>query len=93
VFGGTITAPKPMRNVKRSRTVISRFAATVSSSGPSIRRSTRRSASSGMSRRTGSSSASLASSTKIKAATAVTGFVIDEMRKIVSRIGTLSPSD
>jgi hypothetical protein len=41
---------------RSSRTMIGRSAGTVSSSGPSIRRSTRRSASSGRSRSTGSSS-------------------------------------
>jgi hypothetical protein len=51
--------PKPNVNVNRSRTVISHCAATVSSSGPSIRRSTRGAASSGSSRSTGSSSESV----------------------------------
>jgi hypothetical protein len=42
--------PNPKVNVSKSRTVIGRAAGTVSSSGPSIRRSTRRSSSSGSSR-------------------------------------------
>ena len=74
-----------MRKVSRSRTVIGRFAGTVSSSGPSSRLSTRRLASSGSSRSTGSSSRSLHSSTRIIAATAVIGLVIEVMRKSVSR--------
>jgi hypothetical protein len=82
--------PKPMRNVSKSRTVIGRLVGTVSSTGPSIRRTTRRLASSGSSASTGSSRRSTHSSRRIIAATAVTGLVIDEMRKIVSgRIGWL----
>ena len=77
--------PKPIRNVSRSRTVIGRSAGTVSSTGPSMRRTTLRSASSGRSRSTGSSSRTTHSSSRISVATAVTGLVIDEMRKIVSR--------
>ncbi|MEZ0076529.1 hypothetical protein [Planotetraspora sp. GP83] len=42
-----ISMPSPNAEVSRSRTVIGRRAGTVSSSGPSIRFSTRRSASSG----------------------------------------------
>ena len=73
--------------------MIGRCAGTVSSSGPSSRFSTLRSASSGSSRSTGSSSRSLHSSTRIIAAAAVIGLVIEEMRKIVSRrIGSLPPS-
>ena len=80
-----MTMPKPMRKVSRSRTVIGRCAGTVSSSGPSRRFRTWRSASSGSSRSTGSSSRSLHSSTRIMVAAAVIGLVIEEMRKIVSR--------
>jgi hypothetical protein len=79
--GGTMSMPKPMRKVKRSRSVIARFAGSVSSSGPSSRFNTWRSASSGNSPSTGSSSRSLHSSTRIIAAAAVTGFVIEAMRK------------
>ena len=60
-----------------------RAAGTVRSSGPDGSTSTCRSASSGRSSSTGSSSRSAQSSTRIRAATAVTGFVIDEMRKMV----------
>src|SRR2546421_8543715 len=74
-----------MRKVSRSRTVIGRFAGTVSSSGPSSRFNTLRSASSGSQRSTGSSSRSLHSSTRIIVATAMIGLVIEEMRKMVSR--------
>ena len=72
-----MSMPKPMRKVKRSRSVIARFAGSVSSSGPSSRFNTWRSASSGNSPSTGSSSRSLHSSTRIIAAAAVTGFVIE----------------
>ena len=85
VPGAAATMPRPMVKVSRSRTVIGRYAGTVSSSSASGRFSTCRSASSGSSRFTGSSSRSRHSSTRIMAATAVTGLVIDEMRKIVSR--------
>jgi hypothetical protein len=82
-----------MRNVSRSRTVIGRCAGTVSFRGPSSRRSTLRSASSGSRRSTGSSSRSVHSSTRIIVATAVIGLVIEEMRKIVLRpIGPSAPS-
>src|SRR6266446_4585828 len=88
-----MTMPKPMRNVSKSRKVIDRFAGSVSSIGPSSRFNTRRSASSGKSRSTGSSSRSLHSSTRIIAAAAVIGLVIEAMRKIVSRsTGSPSPS-
>src|SRR5665647_142407 len=93
VSGGAMTMPKPIVKAKRSRTVIGRIAGTVSWSGPSSRFRTLRSASSGSSRSTGSSRRSLHSSTRIIAAAAVTGLVIDEMRKIVSRrIGSLPPT-
>src|SRR6266849_3424596 len=82
----------PRRKVSRSRSVIARFAGTVSSSGLSMRLRTLRFASSGNSGSTGSSRRSFASSTRIMAAAAVIGFVIEAMRKIVSRrIGSLPP--
>jgi hypothetical protein len=65
--------------------VIGRFAGTVSSSGLSIVRRTRRLASSGSHWSTGSSSLSLHSSTRIMAPTAVIGLVVDASRKIVFR--------
>src|SRR5436190_153981 len=64
-----MTMPKPMRKVSKSRNVIGRFAGSVSSSGPSRRFNTRRSASSGNSPSTGSSNRSRHSSTRIFAAT------------------------
>ena len=73
--------------------VIGRWAGTESSSSASGRRSTCRLASSGSSRSTGSSSRSMHSSTQIMPAAAVTGLVIEEMRKIVSRrSGSSEPS-
>jgi hypothetical protein len=93
VPGGAMTMPKPMRKVRRSRSVVDRFAGSVSSSGPSSLFNTWRSANSGNSRSTGSSSRNLHSSTRIIAAAAVIGFVIEAMRKIVSRlIGSALPS-
>jgi hypothetical protein len=86
------TNPKPNVKVSRSRRVIGRLAGTVSSSGPSNRLRTLRSASSGSSRSTGSSSRSLHSSTRIIAAAAVTGLVMEEMRKIESRCIGCAPS-
>ena len=78
--------------MSRSRSVIARLAGTVSSSGLSMRLRTLRLASSGSKGSTGSSSRSFASSTRIIAAAAVMGLVIDAMRKIVSRhIGSLPP--
>ena len=69
--------------------MIGRRVATVSSSGPSMRLSTLRPASSGSSRSTGSSRASLPSSTSIIAAVARTGLVIEAIRKgVVRRIGS-----
>ena len=84
---GCAPSPRRSRNgtCSRSRNVIDRSAGTVSSTAASRLRSTRRFASSGSRSSTGSSSRSLPSSTRIIAATAVTGFVIDAMRKIVSR--------
>ena len=64
--------------------MIGRLAGTVSSSGPSILRSTRRFANSGSRRSTDSFTSSLPSSTSIMAAAAVIGLVIEAMRKIVS---------
>ena len=83
--GSPNARPSPNVNVSRSRTVMARRAGTVYSSGPSTRISTRRSASSGSRSSTGSSSRSTHSSTRIIAAAAVTGLLIDAMRKIVSR--------
>src|SRR5438093_66458 len=57
--------PKPQVKVSRSRTVMGRFAGTLSSRGPSGRARTLRPASSGRSRSTGSSSRSRHSSTRI----------------------------
>ena len=91
--GQTITAPRPKVKVSRSRTVIGRFAGTVSSTGPSRLFSTWRSASSGRKSSTGSSSRSLHSSTRISVAAAVIGLVIEAMRKIVSRRIGASPND
>jgi hypothetical protein len=72
--------------------VIGRFAGKVSSSGLSIARRTRRSASSGSHRSTGSSRRSAHSSTRIIAAAATIGLVTEAMRKMVSRrIGSLPP--
>ena len=89
---GSMISPWPIRKVRRSSTVMGRRAGTVSSSGPSMRLSTSRFASSGSSRSTGSSRASAPSSTSNIVARARIGFVIDVMRKIVSRrIGSLEP--
>jgi hypothetical protein len=76
--------PNPKVKVSRSRTVIARPAGTVSSSGPSIRRSTRRPDSSGSSRSTGSSSVISPSATSARVAAAVIGLVVEEMRKMES---------
>ena len=76
--------PKPQVNVSRSRTVIERSAGTVSPSGPSGWRSTRRSASSGNSRSTGSSRSSKPSSAIESTTAAVMGLVIDAIRNKVS---------
>jgi hypothetical protein len=65
--------------------VIARFAGTVSSSGLSSARRTLRFPSSGRNRSTGPSIRSVASSTRIMAAAAVIGLVIEAMRKRVSR--------
>ena len=65
--------------------MIGRAAGTVSSSGPFIRRSTRRSASSGSSRSTGSSSVSSPSRTRASASAPVIGLVVAEMRNSESR--------
>src|SRR3954454_5547130 len=80
VFGIAITRPKPIRYVSRSRTVIARRAGTVSSRSEEMDRSTRRFASSGSHGSIESSSRTLHSSTRIIAATAVMGFVIEAMR-------------
>ena len=90
---GSVISPWPIRKVSRSSTVIGRRAETVSSSGPSMRFRTWRWASSGRSASAGSSSASLPSSTSIIVASARIGFVIEVMRKIVSRrIGSSLPN-
>ena len=65
--------------------VIARAAGTVSSSGPSIRRSTLRPASSGSSRSTGSSSPISPSAATASVAAAVMGLVVEAIRKIESR--------
>ena len=72
--------PNPNVNVSNSRTVTGPAAGSVSSRGPSIRRSTRRFASSGSSRSTGSSSSSRPSRTRASVAAAVIGFVVDAIR-------------
>ena len=81
----SMTMPKPNVNVSRSRTVIARRAGTVSSSGPSIRRSTRRFASSGNNRSTGSSRVSRPSAMSASVAAPVTGFVVEAIRNNESR--------
>ena len=87
------SAPSPRRKVRRSRTVIGRCAGTVSPSiGPLGSTMTRRLASSGSRSSTGSSARSRHSSMRISAPTATIGFVIDAMRKMVSRrTGSRSP--
>jgi hypothetical protein len=77
--------PKPNVKVSRSRTVIWRSAATVSSSGPSILRSTRGEANSGSSRVTGSSSVNSPASASAIVTAPVIGFVVDAMRNSESR--------
>ena len=84
--GAEKSIPMPSRNVRTSRTVMERVAGTVSpSNGPRPSTRTLRPASSGSRSSTGSSSRSRHSSTRISAATALIGFVIDERRKIESR--------
>ena len=80
-----ISMPSPNVEVSRSRTVIGRRAGTVSSSGPSIRFSTCRSASSGSHGSTRSSSRSRHSSSRTIAAAIATGLDVEAIRKIVSR--------
>ncbi len=80
-----MSMPSPNVEVSRSRTVIGRRAGTVSSSGPSTRFSTFRSASSGSHCCTGSSSRTRHSSSRIIAAAIATGLDVDAIRKIVSR--------
>jgi hypothetical protein len=86
------TMPKPKVNVSRSRMVIAGAAGTVSSSGPSARRSTLRSASSGSNRSTGSSSPSSPSAATASVAAAVIGLVVEAIRKIESRATTGPPA-
>jgi hypothetical protein len=84
--------PNPNVNVSSPRTVTGPAAGSVSSSGPSIRRSTRRSASSGSSRSTGSSSSSRPSRTSASVAAAVIGFVVDAIRNSDSRSTGFPPT-
>ncbi len=77
--------PKPNVNVIKSRTVIPRSAWTMSSNGPSIRRSTRGCASSGSNRSTGSSRVTRPSRTRAKVAAPVIGLVVDAIRNNESR--------
>jgi hypothetical protein len=86
----SLAIPKPNVNVSRSRVVIGRSAGTVSSNGPSGRRSTRRSPSSGSSRSTGSSRPISPSSTSAMVTAAVIGLVVEAIRKSESR-GTGRP--
>lgn len=60
--------------------MMGRRAGTVSSSGPSSRRNTRRFASSGSRRSTGSSSVSSPASTRIIVTAPITGFVVEAIR-------------
>ena len=80
-----IAMPKPLVKVNRSRTVISRSAGTVSSSGPFGTRSTRGEANFGNHRRTSSSRATWPSVTSASINDAVSGFVVEAMRKMLSR--------
>jgi hypothetical protein len=83
--------PNPKVNVSNPRTVTGPTAGTVSFSGPSIRRMTRRFASSGSSRFTGSSSSNSPSRTKASVAAAVIGFVVDAIRNREPRSTGLPP--
>ena len=83
--------PNPKVKVSRSRAVTGRAAGTVSSSGPSGRRSTLRFASSGSSRSTGSSSASSPSRTSARVSAPVTGLVVAERRNSESRCAGAPP--
>jgi hypothetical protein len=74
----------PARKVSRSATVIALMAGTTSSAGPAGVRTTAGEASSGSHGPTGSSSVIWPSSTSIITAAAVTGLVIEAMRKIES---------
>src|SRR5436190_2995368 len=85
--------PKPNVNVSRSRTVMARLAGTVSSSGPSICRSTRGFASSGSKRSTGSSSASSPSRASASVAAPVIGLVVDAILNSESRCTAGPPID
>jgi hypothetical protein len=86
------TMPKPNVKVSRSRIVMARTTGTVSASGPSIRRSTRRPASSGTSRSTGSSRPINPSATSANVATAVTGLVVEAIRNSESRATGAPPT-
>ena len=72
---------------------MARRAGTVSSTGLSIAFSTLGDASSGRNASTGSSSLSLPSSTSMSVAAAITGLVIEAMRKMVSRLIEGPPND
>lgn len=89
---GRYSWPNPIRNVSRSRSVMARSAGTVSSSGPSIRASTRLSASSGSSSSSGSPSRSRHCSTSAIAAAAAMGLVIELMRNRLSRLNAGPPN-
>lgn len=84
--------PYPARKVSRSNTVIGRTAGTTSSAGPSGVRTTFGDASSGSHRPTGSEAAIRPSSISIMAAAAVSGLVIEAIRKIESRAIGVPPS-
>ncbi len=86
------TIPNPNVNVSRSRVVIERSAGTVSSSGPSIRFNTRRPASSGSRRSTGSSSPTSPSSITASVAAAVIGLVVEAIRNSESRCTGAPPT-
>jgi hypothetical protein len=86
-----IVMPKPNVNVSRSRAVIERAAGTVSSSGPSMRRSTLRLASSGSSRSTGSSRSIRPSPAIASVAAAVIGLLVEAIRKIESCVTGAPP--
>ena len=73
--------------------MIARCAGTVSSSGPSIRASTRGPASSGSSRSTGSSMSISPSSASARVAAAVIGLVVDAIRNSESRATGAPPTD
>ena len=84
--GAEKSMPSPSRNVRTSRTVIGRWAGTVSPSiAPRPSTSTRRAASSGRRSSIGCSKRRRHSSTSSSAPTATIGFVMEAMRKMESR--------